>query len=208
VPRFLGLVLFLPLPTVLVLFTRAPLGVGASIGLGALLMVTHRFYARPFALARAGRRCLWCGGPAQKGPELVVEEPQGPTFWRACRAEHARKLGRFLGFASSHSRLLRVGILGTLALFLPSALATGSGHLDPLTFEDTVAGFRLGCALTVLPLGLWGLRGEGVPRPRTPFPVHIQALLGTLWVCWLFRIVGFYWLVLSLRHLLSRTLQT
>ncbi len=56
--RVLGLVLFLPVPTVLLLFTRMPLGPGLSIGLGMLLMVTHRVYARPFALARAGQKDL------------------------------------------------------------------------------------------------------------------------------------------------------
>jgi len=51
--RLLGILLFLPVPVVLVLFTRAPLGVGISLALGVGLMLTHRLYARPFALARA-----------------------------------------------------------------------------------------------------------------------------------------------------------
>ena len=57
----------------------------------------------------------------------------------------------------------------------------------------------------VLPLG-W-LAPSGPLRSasrRLPFPVHIQALLGTLWVMWLFRLVGLWWLVAALLHLARR----
>ena len=74
--------------------------------------------------------------------------------------------------------------------------------------------FRLGVALTVLPFG-WLAPGsrraastspaaESQPAGRLPFPVHIQALLGTLWVVWLFRLVGLWWLVAALLHLSRR----
>ena len=66
-----------------------------------------------------------------------------------------------------------------------------------------VAVFRLGIALAVLPFGwLAPLAGPpGGPKRRLPFPLHIQALLGTLWVVWLFRLVGLWWLVAALVHL-------
>ena len=64
--RLLGVLLFLPVPVVLLLFTRMPLGVGESLALGVAITITHRFYARPFARSRADRRCLWCGG--QRAP--------------------------------------------------------------------------------------------------------------------------------------------
>ncbi len=194
--RLAGLLLFLPVPIVLWLFTRAPLGVGASLGIGIVLMASHRLYARPFALSRAGRRCLWCGGPAGDGPRVAVEEPHGRTAWRACGPRHADLLARVFGTAHRWRWFLRVGILGSLALFLAGALPAARGWLGPVTFADASAFFRLGVSLTVLPFG-W-LAASIAPRPaeeiRVPFPVHVQALIGTAAMLWLFRIVGLVWI--------------
>jgi hypothetical protein len=194
--RILGALLFLPVPAVLWLFTRTPLGGIGSLGLGFLVMVTHRTYARPFALRRAGRRCLWCGGGATEGPVLSVVEPLGKNTWRACSDSHRERLERVLGWGEQRARLLRAGILGTLAIFLPAMLLAGTGRLGPVTREDTVAFFKLGVSLTVIPLG-WLAAGRGSPSPggaRAPFPIHIQALIGTCAVLWLFRLIGVVWL--------------
>jgi hypothetical protein len=199
--RLAGLLLFLPVPAVLVLFTWQPLGTWASLGLGAALMATHRLYARPFALARASRRCLWCGEPAGEGPPVDLDEPLGRTSWRACGSPHASRLARTLGWAAGHSRFLSVGILGTLALFLGLAVVAALGRPAWLEPADAVAFFRLGIALTVLPLGWLAPENRSGPSGgRLPFPVHIQALLGTLWVLWLFRLVGLWWLAAALLH--------
>src|SRR5262245_52990107 len=121
--RLAGLILFLPVPLVLFLFARAPLGAPFSLALGVPLMYTHRLYAPPFALARADRRCLWCGGSAAAaGPELMVEEPLGVTRWRACGEPHALRARTFLDWAGAHSRFVQEGILGTLAVFLVLAV--------------------------------------------------------------------------------------
>jgi len=203
--RLLGLLLFLPVPLVLFLFTARPLGPWLSLGLGVAIMLTHRFYARPFAVSRGDRRCLWCGGAAGGGPRVELEEPLGRTSWRACGEGHASCLARTLGWAAERSRVLALGILGTLALFLCGAAGAALGWPSWLEPADPVAVFRLGIALTVLPLG-WmagGSQAEG-PTRRLPFPVHIQALLGTLWVMWLFRLVGLWWLVAALLHLARR----
>ena len=204
--RVAGVLLFLPVPLVLWLFTRQPLGPWASLGLGVLLVLTHRLYARPFALSRAGRRCLWCGSPAGEGPGVDVDEPFGRTSWRACGAAHASALARTLGWAAERSRLLAFGILGTLALFLCLSVAAALGRPAWLEAADAVAVLRLGVALTVLPFGwLAPLSGPaGGPKGRLPFPLHIQALLGTLWVLWLFRLVGLWWLIAALLHLARR----
>ncbi|MBK9089886.1 MAG: hypothetical protein IPL90_12890 [Holophagales bacterium] len=195
--RLLGLLLFLPIPLVLGLFTRAPFGVRASLGLGVLLMATHRLYARPFALSRAGRRCLWCGGVAGDGPRVQLEEPSGPSTWRACAEEHRDSLTRVFGTADRWRWFLRIGILGSLALFLGGALLAAFGRLGPVTFADMSALFRLGVSLTALPYGLLaaalGPRTDGTIR--VPFPVHIQALIGTAVMLWLFRVVGTVWFV-------------
>lgn len=204
--RALGVLLFLPVPLVLWLFTRMPLGALPSLGVGILLVASHRLYARPFALAGASSRCLWCGAPAEQGREFVVEEPLGVTRWRACRTDHADRLGRVFGFAAAHAVFLRVGILGTLLVFLAAALGAGLGWLWPAALADAVAFFRLGIAVAVLPLGwLSAARGVAVTNTaRVPFPLHIQALVGTAAVLWLFRLVGLAWLVLGVIHVAGR----
>ncbi len=204
--RLAGLLLFLPVPIVLFLFAQAPLGALPSLGLGVVLVATHRLYARPFALARAGKRCLWCGRAIAAGPDVDVLEPFGPTRWRACGAPHEERLLKVLGFASAHANFLRVGILGTLGAFLIVGLAAGLGLLASAAYADGVAFFRAGIAFTVLPFGfLAPVLGPRAGAPtRVPFPLHIQALIGTLAVLWLFRIVGIVWLVLGARHALMR----
>ena len=202
--RAAGVALFLPVPLVLALFTRQPLGARASLALGVALMLTHRLYARPWALARADRRCLWCAGAVTSGPALELSEPFGSTTWRACSEDHLRRLRRVLGWASRHPLLLKLGILGALAAFLVGA-ALASGARGP-AMDDWVAGFRLAIALTVLSLALLGPRAEPVEDDplALPFPVHIQALISTAWVLWLFRVIGCVWLVQGAGQALRR----
>jgi hypothetical protein len=208
--RVAGVLLFLPVPLVLFLFTRAPLGVLVSLGVGVVLTLTHRLYARPWALSRAAGRCLWCGGSAlvasPTGTQLSIEEPFGRSVWRACGEPHARSLRRVLGWAARRAPLLKLGILGTLAVFVAWGSAAGFGWLGPLAFGDAVAFFRLGIALTVLPLG-W-LAARATPAPvetlRAPFPLHVPALIGLWAVLWLFRLIGLVWLIQGGLHLAQR----
>jgi hypothetical protein len=200
--RLLGLLLFLPVPIVLFLFTRAPLGLAWSLAVGVALMLSHRAYARPFALARASRRCLWCGRAVVEGPLLDVEEPFGLTRWRACGEPHGDRARRFLAWAGAHRRFLQIGILGTLAAFLAAGAFMAAGMASQRHYPDAVSAFRLAIALTVLPLGLLATRGTApADTPlRPPFPVHIQALIGTWTVSWLLRLVGAAWLTLAILH--------
>jgi hypothetical protein len=197
--RAAGLFLFLPVPLVLGLFTRMPLGVGPSLLLGIAVMASHRLYARPFALSRASRRCLWCGGAAG-GPAVDVRDPLGEIAWRACGPAHEDRLRRVLGWASAHARFLQVGILGGLGAFV--IVAAASAMIPALDPTHAVAGFRLAVAATVLPFAILGPRAAPAPgRIAVPLPVHIQALLGTAAVLWLFRIVGLLWLAQGAFHL-------
>lgn len=199
--RAAGLALFLPVPLVLWLLTRAPLGVPASLAVATAVMLTHRPIARPFALARARRRCLWCGGPAGDGPAFAVREPGASSTWRACSDRHARHCAATLGWADRRRSALRVVIVGAVAGMLVAGLLAGWGRLGPVGFADVSAGFRLVIAGAVLPLGLLAPRAPGeLAEVRAPFPVHLQALVGTRWVLWLFRLVGLYWLVDSALH--------
>jgi hypothetical protein len=204
--RLTGVLLFLPVPIVLWLFTRAPFGVADSFALGVAVMVTHRLYARPFALRFSGARCLWCGGAAGEGPRLEIQDPIGVVAWRACRPEHADLVGRFVSWADAHARFLKVGILGTLAVFPPLALLADHGLAGPVTYADAVALFRFGIAISVLTLALRFRAADPAPveRLRSPFPLHIQALIGSATVLWLFRLVGLVWLGLAIYHAIRR----
>lgn len=204
--RQVGVLLFLPVPVVLWLFTQQQLGVARSLAYGVIVMVTHRLYARPWALARAGRRCLWCAGPADGSHPLALVEPVGSSTWQACGPLHLENLRRVLGWAHAHALLLKVGILGALIVFLPAAWQAGFGKLGAVQTADCVAFFRTAIALSVLPMGVFALFRPPSPADPlpVPFPVHIQALIGTSSVLWLFRIVGLTWLVLALWHVVVR----
>jgi len=120
------------------------------------------------------------------------------------RGRHARHPGGFTLLELLVAMAI-FAILGTLALFLCLSVAAALGRPAWPGAEDAVAVFRLGVALTVLPFGwLAPLTGPAGPTGRLPFPLHIQALLGTLWVVWLFRLVGLWWLVAALLHLSRR----
>jgi hypothetical protein len=206
-PRATGLLLFLPVPVVLVLFTRLPLGVPASVALGTAVMLSHRWYARPFALRHAPARCLWCGARLRaESTPLVIDEPFGRTDWRACGEAHADRVRRMLGWAHGHALVLKIGILGTLAAFLVGVTASAYRLSGPLAPDDWVAFFRGVVGLTVLSLGWTALRrpASGDQPLAAPFPVHIQALIGSAGVLWLFRLVGPVWLVLAVLHLAPR----
>ena len=206
--RTLGLLLFLPVPLALLLFTRFPLGPGPSLALGIGLVLSHRFYARPFALDRAARRCLWCGRSAgHDSPRIAVHEPGGVTSWRACGPAHARRAASFFAWMDQWRRPVQAGILGSLLAYLAMTLARLTGPSLPWSLGDAVAVFQAGVALTVLPVGWIATLGKGAlpgDPPRAPFPVHIQSLVGTMGVLWLFRLVGLAWLIMAVVHFTTR----
>ncbi len=211
ITRIPGILIFLPVPLVLFLFTNAPLGLSrqgllTSTGLGVAVMLTHRLYARRYALARARRRCLWTGQAVDSGPLLVIEEPMGPTTWTASDGKRAVRLKRLFSWSWHHRLFIRIGILGTLALFLLLVLLIAFDRSGPIAHADAVAFFRIGIAVTVLPVGwLAAYRGDKDATPiKAPFPVHIQALIGSWSVLWLFRLIGIVWLALGLHHMALR----
>jgi hypothetical protein len=208
--RLAGILLFLPVPVVLTLLTRFPLGYAWSPLLAIALVLTHRLYARPFALARSRRRCLWCGASVS-GAGLVqrVVEPGGETTWGVCGTVHAARLAGFLSWLQRYSLPIRIGILGSLILYLVLLLPRSLGYATPWSPSQIAAGFQIGIAITVLPVGWLAGRSRGeaeASAPRVPFPVHIQALIGTIGVVWLFRLVGLTWLAMGLWRLTGAAL--
>lgn len=205
-----GVLLFVPVPLVLFLFTRVPLGILPSLGIGVALVLTHRLYARPWALSRARQRCLWCGAGVEptspSAVELAIEDPWGRASWCACREAHARATRAVLAWAYRHRGWLKPGILGTLGVFLAWAVVAGLRRQDGTAFDDAVAFFRLGVALSVVPLGWLAARAASMPvdPARAPFPVHVPALVGLRSVLWLFRLVGLVWLAQGALHVAQR----
>jgi hypothetical protein len=209
--RLAGVLLFLPVPLVLFLFTRAPFGILPSLAAGVVLMLTHRLYARPWAVSHSKTRCVWCGADIPPdtpvASTLEIEDALGRAAWRACSESHARAERGVLAWAHRHPRFLKLGILGTLAIFLAWSLAAGLGWLNGDAFGDAVAFFRLAIAATVLTLAWLAPRTDAEARAdavRAPFPIHLSALVGLTSVLWLFRLVGLLWLVQAVLHVAER----
>ena len=160
--RIAGLLLFLPVPVVLALLTRQPLGPWPSLALG--LLVTRRTGSTrgPSRLAR-GRPLPVVRRAGRRGAEARAARA-GRRRPRGARAAPAT--GDSPGAPSAGPRRTgassRLGILGTLAAFLVMAVAVASGSGRGIEMADAVAVFRLGVALSVLPLGWLGpSRGTG-----------------------------------------------
>lgn len=200
-----GLLLFAPVPLVLWLFTAAPLGTTVSLATGVVIMVTHRLYARPFVLRKASGRCLWCAGATPKPTPVNVSDPLGSAEWSACSQDHLERTLRTVAVAQRAGAWLKAGILGGLVAFLGLAVLSATGWASGLTHADAAALFKLSVALTVLPFSLLAPRGT-MPEtpPKAPFPLHIQALVGTFAVLWLFRLVGLLWLIQVVRYAMGR----
>ena len=204
--RVAGLLVFLPIPFVLFLYTRNPWGVGLSMGVGLVLMVSHVAYARPYARFRAGKRCLWSGAPIREGIPVPVQDPLGRIDWIAQDPQAADRLARTLGWGRRNGMFLRIGVLGSLIGFLVLHPLVALERVPHVQTADTINFFRLGIATTVLPFGWLGPRSrpdEADPL-SFPSPMHIQALIGTRTMIWLFRIVGVAWLVQSTTHFFGR----
>ena len=85
-------------------------------------------------------------------------------------------------------------------------ILTDVGWLGPIRTDDTIAFFRFGIALTVLPLGWLSTRAISPPAGpcRSPFPLHVPSLIGIWAVLWLFRLIGLAWLILAVAHAVRR----
>lgn len=195
-----GVALFLFIPVVLVLFVAHPRPVGASVAAGVLLMLGHRFLARPYMLATRPLKCVWCNrhfsnvpGEAAEGA-LAVRLADGgatPLEIRACAA-HVERTQRYFAWLAAWKLLLRLGIGLPLGLLLGCLVAFSAG-LGDWTAEATAL-FRLsvGVSVQIAALGPW----LGRPREASAaaFPVHNFYLLGIRNILWIFRLVGLWWI--------------
>ncbi len=191
-----GVLLFLFIPLVLVLLVRQPLGPGWSVGLGLVVMGSHRFVAAPWMAKFADLRCLWCGRVGATGVPLSVEASGRAWTMRACSTRHAASIVRFLRFLDRCRVFIAAGIFPPLVVLIVDSLAAAAGH--PLLPPGAGAlQFRVIVAFTVVTASVAYRRESADPGLAAlccPFPLHNLFLLGIGKTLWVFRLVGAWWL--------------
>lgn len=212
-----GVLLFLFIPAVLYLFVRHPEPVAGSLGLGIVLMLGHRFLARPYMARALPRKCLWCNrvlppalDASTRTLDLVIDGELVPARCCAAHRAPAARFFRFLGLA----RLpLRLGIFVPLLLLLAALAVAGAaasvvgakaGALPAAGAWSAAGALPAATALFQLLVGLtvsaaaWGYLLAAAPaetRPLpVPFPAHNFFLLGVRLLLWIFRLVGAWWI--------------
>jgi hypothetical protein len=203
-----GALLFLFIPLVLYLFVGHPAPVGASLAAGVLLMLGHRFLARPYMRRALTAKCLWCNRRLDPGGDATEELAlcAGGAGWTArfCPG-HRAPAARFFAFVDGAAWPLRLGIFLPLLLLLAALAAAACGRALPgIPLARATDLFRLLVGITVN-VAAWGYLGVGERAPaQVPFPLHNFTLLGVRALLWIFRLVGVWWIGLALAHLLAR----
>lgn len=192
--RIEGIALFLFIPLVLILYLRMPLGPGPSLALGVVLMIGHRFVARPWFARHVGERCFWCGKAAESVPAPFASK--GETIAAiACGEDHAGRIAEFGRVVAKARLLLAALILAPVVLYLLNGFAAVAG-LPSVPFDAARWGFKIPIAAAVVALSFaWPLGRRMGSAPAIDFPVHNLFLLGIGNTLWVFRIVGIWWIV-------------
>jgi hypothetical protein len=194
-----GVLLFLFIPLVLFLFVRHPEPVGLSLAAGMVLMVGHRFLARPYMARALDAKCLWCNRalPAEN-ETLELATAAGPLTAHGCPG-HRTPAARFFAFADAWRLVLRLGIFLPLLLLLGSLAAKALGRAVPLASITALFQLAVGLTVNVAALGPF-LGKQPAEPPAVPFPVHNFFLLGVRNLLWIFRLVGVWWIVRGLLY--------
>lgn len=196
-----GVLLFLFIPLVLYLFVVHPEPLGASLILGVVLMLGHRFLARPYMAKARGAKCLWCNRALGEGEGAALElATAGGAVEARCCPRHGEPAARFFAFLHAARWPLRLGIFVPLLLLLFTLAAAAWGRPMPLAPVTDL--FRLVIGLTVS-LAAWAWPLATPRRPaRVPFPAHNFFLLGIRALLWIFRLVGAWWIVVGIAGLI------
>ena len=199
VAQGVGALLFLPIPVVLVLFVQQPNPLWLSLIAGIGLMMVHRLVARPWMNRVSTHKCLWCNGylpeeneDEKQGKELILSTSGGEVSARV-HFGHEDPVLRFFTFVHRFKAGMRLGIFLPLGVLLVALVLAATGREVPLT--SITRAFQLLIGITVS-FGAWGYLTSTPKIPaRPPFPVHNFFLLGLRNLLWIFRIVGFWWIV-------------
>ena len=197
-----GLGLFLFIPLVLFLFVRHPRPVGLSLAVGIVLMIGHRFLARPYMERVRQLKCIWCNRVlSSEAPSetVAIGTDSGPVEFVACRG-HAAPAERFFAWVDRLRLLLRLGIGVPLVALLALLAIAATGAVDATGIATDA--FRLVIGLTVNLAALGPFVGSGVGTPRAAFPLHNFTLLGVRAILWIFRLIGIWWIWEGARGLL------
>lgn len=199
-----GILLFLFIPVVLFLFVRHPEPVGASLAAGVVLMLGHRFLARPYMERSLAVKCVWCNRilPAGEGDTLDLQAG-GTTLQARCCAGHREPAAKYFSFLAGWRWVLRAGIFVPLLILLGTLAMAAFGRQVPV--EGATALFKLVIGITVNLAAFGYLTMPPMPGrvpTAVPFPVHNFFLLGVRNLLWVFRLVGIWWIWQGLSHFL------
>jgi hypothetical protein len=205
-----GVLLFLFIPLVLFLYVRHPEPVGLSLGAGVLLMLGHRFLARPFLEKVLPVRCVWCGRVL---PSAAEAEARGETaslrlrkgertLAARCCTRHKEPAARFFSFLQAWRWPLRLGIFVPLLFLLAALAAHAAGQPAPVPLATAWFKLIVGATVNLAAFGSLAARPEVEPIP-VPFPVHNFFLLGIRALLWIFRLVGIWWIWQGLSSVLA-----
>lgn len=197
-----GLLLFLFIPLVLFLFLQHPFGVPASFLIAILVMIGHRFVARPFFLRNAGERCFWCARTGNPREKIRVESGDTVAI-DLCVGSCSSPARRFFDFALRYRALLRIGIFIPLIWYIVTMLLNDYGIWSfPVVWNRFI--FQFCIALTVVFVSFAFKTGKETVEPEFPFPIHNLSLIGAKNTLLVFRYVGFWWLAASVYFLITR----
>ena len=205
-----GVLLFLFIPLVLFLYVRHPEPVALSLAAGVLLMLGHRFLARPFMERVLPVRCVWCGRVL---PPAAGAEPRGETatlglrkgertLAARCCTRHKEPAARFFSFLQTWRWPLRLGIFVPLLFLLVALAAHAAGQPAPVPLATTWFKLIVGVTVNLAAFGYLAARLGREPVP-VPFPVHNFFLLGVRALLWVFRLVGIWWIWQGLSSVLA-----
>jgi hypothetical protein len=162
-------------------------------------MIAHRFAAIPFMNRYKHLRCLWCGRTSRSR----VQQTVGPIEFEFCQQDCITKAKRFLDFCSRYVLLLRAGIFIPLGWYVITMIATAFNLMHfPEDWNHFI--FQFFIAVTVVSISLLYGIGKETSTPSFPFPIHNLFLLGIQNTLMVFRIVGIWWIVVSLMFLVHR----
>jgi hypothetical protein len=188
-----GVLLFLFIPVVLYLFVKHPEPVGLSLAGGILLMIGHRFLARPYMERVLPVICVWCNRVPPASPETLELGTRGDRILQArCCAVHRKPAAKFFSFLYAWRWPLRLGIFVPLLLLLITLGAYAAGRPVPINLVTNWFKILIGITVNVAAFGYFAAR-ERAPL-HVPFPAHNFFLLGVRNLLWIFRLVGIWWI--------------
>jgi len=187
-----GVLLFLFIPLVLFLYVRHPEPVGLSLAAGVVLMIGHRFLARPYMARVLPVKCVWCNRVPARGDATLELRSGGGVIHARCCPEHRQPAAKFFTFLQAWRWPLRLGIFLPLLFLLVALAASTAGQPAPV--DLATAWFKLVVGVTVNVAALGYLASREHAPVSVPFPVHNFFLLGVRNLLWVFRLVGLWWI--------------